>query len=359
MPSAQREFDLGPHFPYNARCRDVGEVMQSNRRTHLITVLCLVLLWSSAPAQVSAQPLAQGQLVHVVQAGENLYRIAIRYGTTVDAIVTANNLANADQILEGQRLIIPDSAGSTRLSGAAATTGGSYVVQPGDTLLYIALRYGLRVSELRQANGLFGTHLLQEGQALVIPGAGGTVPRPGPTDDSYIVQYGDTLPGIAARYFVDTFALARANGLNSASSLRVGQLLRVAGPGLAAVKRIVVDISEQHLDAFEGDLVVFSFVCSTGLDPYFTRTGEFRIQSKIPNAYGSVWDIWMPHWMGIYWAGGTENGIHALPLMPDGTTLWAGFLGYPVSYGCIVLGTEDAGKLYDWAEMGTPVIIRP
>jgi len=357
----QGKFDRKPYFPYNARRSDVGETMQPNWRAYLIAGLCIVLLWCSVPAHTDLTPVvrAQGQLVHIVQAGENLSRIAARYGTTVEAIVGANDLPNADQILEGERLIIPDAASDRFLLSTAATTGGSYVVQPGDTLLYIAMRYGVRVSELRKANGLFGVHLLYQGQSLVIPGAGGMVPRPGPTNSTYIVQYGDTLPGIARQFFVDTFALARANGLNGTSGLRLRQLLRVSGTGLGALKSIVVDISEQHLDAYEGDKAVYSFVCSTGLEPYFTRTGEFRVQSKIPNAYGAVWDIWMPHWLGIYWAGGTENGIHALPLMPDGTTLWAGYLGYPVSYGCIVLGTKEAKKLYDWAEMGTPVVIVP
>ena len=335
--------------------------MRPNWRVYWIAGLCIVLLLCPASAHMGSHSAvrAQAQLIHVVQAGENLYWIAARYGTTVDAIVAANSLVNADQILAGQRLLIPDSTGSIPLWGAAATTGGSYVVQPGDTLLYIALRYGLRLSELRQANGLFGSHLLYAGHVLIIPGAGGEVPRPGPTTDSYIVQYGDTLQEIASQYFVDAFALARVNGLARMSSLRVGQLLRVSGPGLAVVKSIVVDLSQQHLYAYEGDRVVLSLVCSSGAAPYYTRTGNFRIQSKIPNAYGSVWDIWMPHWMGIYWAGGTENGIHALPLMPDGTTLWAGYLGHPVSYGCIVLGTYDAKVLYDWAEMGTPVVIQP
>ena len=357
-------FDLGPRLAYNCGVNGLLSAMGAEkpmqRRWRLIVVASLALLLCQQPmaSNVTRSAQAQGQLVHVVQAGENLFRIAIRYGTTVDAIVAANELANADQIQEGQRLIIPDSASSTPLSGAAATTGGSYVVQRGDTLLYIALRYGLRLSELQQANGLFGSNLLYAGQMLVIPGAGGTVPRPGPTHDSYIVQYGDTLPGIAQQYFVDPFALARANGL-STPTLRVGQLLRVSGSGLTPVKRIVVDLSEQHLNAYEGDRVIFSFVCSSGAAPYYTRTGEFRVQSKIPNAYGAAWDIWMPHWLGIYWAGGTENGIHALPLMSNGTTLWAGYLGYPVSYGCIVLGTEDAEELYDWAEMGTPVTIVP
>jgi lipoprotein-anchoring transpeptidase ErfK/SrfK len=64
----------------------------------------------------------------------------------------------------------------------------------------------------------------------------------------------------------------------------------------------------------------------------------------------------MPHWLGIYWAGGSENGIHALPLK-DGNKLWAGYLGSPISYGCIVLDTADAAALYEWADLGTPVEI--
>jgi LysM repeat protein len=320
----------------------------------IIAGLCFLALLCHWPQRTSAQ----GQLVHVVQLGESLSNIALRYGTTVEAIAAANSLADPDQIQEGQKLTIPAGSGSMS-AGAAATGGGTYVVQAGDTLLTIAWRYGLKISDLRQVNGLFGTHLLNEGQSLLLPGAGGTVPRPGPTKDTYIAQFGDTLDSIAEDYSVGPFALAWANAVTAFPDLRLGQLLRVRGPGLTPVKRIVVDISEQHLWAYEDRDVAYSFICSSGRAPYYTKYGEFAVQSKIPNAYGSTWDIWMPHWMGIYWAGGTENGIHALPINPDGSTLWAGFLGRPVSFGCIVLDTYDAKTLYDWAEMGTPVIVQP
>ncbi len=122
-------------------------------------------------------------------------------------------------------------------------------------------------------------------------------------------------------------------------------------------KYILVDISEQHLYAYENEALVFSFVASTGMNNA-TRTGNFAVQSKIPNAYGSTWNIWMPDWLGIYWAGSTENGIHALPILSNGGVLWAGFLGRPISYGCVVLGTYDAELLYNWADMGTPVEIQ-
>lgn len=122
-------------------------------------------------------------------------------------------------------------------------------------------------------------------------------------------------------------------------------------------KYILVDISEQHMYVYEGDTLVYSFVASTGMNNA-TRVGNFAVQSKIPSAYGSTWDIWMPYWLGIYWAGGSENGIHALPILSNGGILWEGFLGRPISYGCVVLGTYEAELLYYWADYGTPVEIQ-
>jgi lipoprotein-anchoring transpeptidase ErfK/SrfK len=128
-------------------------------------------------------------------------------------------------------------------------------------------------------------------------------------------------------------------------------------PGYSRNKYILIDISEQHMNVYEGDTLVYSFVSSTGMNNA-TRAGSFSVLDKIPNAYGATWDIWMPNWLGIYYAGSMENGIHALPILPNGATLWAGYLGVPISYGCIVLGTDEAQLLYDWADIGTPVEIR-
>jgi len=128
-------------------------------------------------------------------------------------------------------------------------------------------------------------------------------------------------------------------------------------PSYSGSKYILVDLSEQHMYVYQADALIYSFVASTGINGG-TRIGNFAVQSKIPNAYGSTWDIWMPNWLGIYYAGSTENGIHALPILPNGATLWAGFLGTPISYGCIVLDTYDSQLLYDWAEIGTPVKIQ-
>lgn len=128
-------------------------------------------------------------------------------------------------------------------------------------------------------------------------------------------------------------------------------------PAPNSSKYILVDISEQHMYVYENDALIFSFVASTGIQNS-TRIGTFAVQTKLPNAYGATWNIWMPNWLGIYYSGGLENGIHALPILPNGATLWEGYLGSPVSYGCVVLGTYDSILLYDWAEIGTTVEIQ-
>lgn len=130
-----------------------------------------------------------------------------------------------------------------------------------------------------------------------------------------------------------------------------------AAPSYSGSKYILVDISEQHMYVYENDQLLYSFVASTGINNG-TRAGLFHVQSKIPNAYGATWNIWMPNWLGIYWSGSLENGIHALPILSNGAELWAGYLGHPISYGCVVLGSYEASLLYNWAEIGTPVEIR-
>jgi LysM repeat protein len=184
---------------------------------------------------------------------------------------------------------------------------------------------------------------------------------------TYTVQSGDTLYNISQQLGVDLDALAAVNGLGSWSTLYIGQVLTIPQPGQDipptpeppyGQKRILVDISQQHLYAYEGDVLVFSFVASTGMNNA-TRVGTFSVLDKIPNAYGSTWNIWMPNWLGIYYSGNLENGIHALPILSNGSRLWEGYLGRPISYGCVVLGTAESQMLYDWVEIGTVVEIQP
>lgn len=189
-------------------------------------------------------------------------------------------------------------------------------------------------------------------------------PTAEPTSVVHIVQDGESAESIAVWYGIEVSVLLAANGLETTDQIQPGLELTIPPveyvappPSYSSEKLILVDISEQHLYAYQGEELIYSFVASTGMGNS-TRVGTFEVLDKIPSAYGATWNIWMPSWMGIYWSGHLENGIHALPILPNGATLWAGYLGTPISYGCVVLGSYEAQLLYDWAEVGTTVQIQ-
>jgi tetratricopeptide (TPR) repeat protein len=125
-------------------------------------------------------------------------------------------------------------------------------------------------------------------------------------------------------------------------------------------KLIVVGIAEQRMWVFERGEKVYDFIVSTGEPRRATAIGDFEILDKIDVAYAATWNLDMPYWMGIYWAGPLENGIHSLPIVKHtGYKLWDGYLGQRVSYGCVILSDEDSATLYQWAEVGTKVKIVP
>ncbi len=118
---------------------------------------------SSRPG--NSQIVCGQQIIHVVQPGQNLFRIALRYNTTINAIARLNGITNTRLVRVGQRLrVVTCARGSSR----APRYGAHYVVRPGDTLFRIAVRYGVSVSRLMAANGLRST-LIVPGQNLAIP----------------------------------------------------------------------------------------------------------------------------------------------------------------------------------------------
>ena len=146
-------------------------------------VLGVVVLALLAPAWLAqAEPaLAQsGGTTHTVQPGENLYRIALRYGTTWPVLAAANGLVNPNLIYSGQVLVIPGPGTQPPATPPPATpppatpppTSGTYVVQAGDTLSRIAIRFNTTVAALVQANNIVNPNLIYVGQVLQITGAG-------------------------------------------------------------------------------------------------------------------------------------------------------------------------------------------
>ena len=125
----------------------------------------------------SAQVARAGQIIHVVQPGENLFRIGLRYGVDWRTLMIFNGLVSTN-IYVGEALIIPDAGGSAAPAAqpasaapapAPTTADGAYVIQPGDTLWKIAQRFQLTVSDLLNANGLANPNYIYYGQTLIIP----------------------------------------------------------------------------------------------------------------------------------------------------------------------------------------------
>ncbi len=195
-------------------------------------------------------------------------------------------------------------------------------------------------------------------------GGGDVTVKLTPPPRIYVVQPGDWLATIATRFGMPPGLIAEANpGLNL-DQLHVGQQLIIPPQDVLTPydpvpgKKIVISIPEQRLRVYENDELLHDWLCSTGEKDSPTYTGEFQVLSKEEMAYASQWDLYMPHFIGVYRAGGdTYNGIHALPILSGGQRLWAGNLGSPASYGCIILGIQEGENLFEWAELGVPVII--
>jgi LysM repeat protein len=173
--------------------------MQYVRRLLISVVVLAVLLAGAALAQAQS---GTGQVKHTVQAGETLYRIALKYGKTVDAVAQANNITNPNLIYVGQELTIPGATTATATPVPTGTqvgvtpvpvtatatpvpTGGEtiHIVQPGENLFRIALQYNLSASYVAAYNGIPNPNIIYVGQRIRIPAGAATsgqVPLPLP-----------------------------------------------------------------------------------------------------------------------------------------------------------------------------------
>jgi putative chitinase len=206
------------------------------KRVVTATVLCALLVLLIAQTAWAAPP-SSSQIIHVVCWGENLYRISLRYGTTVQAIAQANGISNPHCIYAGQRLIIPCPSPTPPCPPPKPPPQPGpctwYVVQCGDTLSGIAYRFGVSINALMRANNICNPNLIFKGQKLCIPCGAPPKPPPCPVPPKpgcgtyYVVRCGDTLSGIAWRYGVNMWSIVRANGIANPNCIYAGQRLYI------------------------------------------------------------------------------------------------------------------------------------
>ena len=261
------------------------------------------------PVPVGTTPgdlLKEGSISHVIAKGETLSHVAKKYGVSTKELIALNNLANPNKVSIGQKLMVPAHGSLAKATSRKTTTtkkkttkkkknpatasGNVYVVQSGDVLSRIAVKFGTTVSALREANGLTGDKIVV-GQELALP-KGATkkakkqrsmastkkppkkkdrpatteasdtkpaesdkpaekvettvtetvtttvteettvVPDPGPSDPDdkpimYTVVQGDTIDEIAKLFIVSRQDIMKLNELDATAELKPGQKLKI------------------------------------------------------------------------------------------------------------------------------------
>ncbi len=367
--------------------------MRVIRLRHFITATLLAFILS-APFLVHAQG-----STHVVAPGENLFRIALQHGITVEALAAANGITDPTRIYVGQVLVVPGPAQSQPAQPAANPVPASaapvyYTVQPGETLNIIAQKFGISWRDLATANSIVNPNHITAGQQLVIPGStspagSATVPDAAsnppaavapptvaPTSQpdaatlpsgprTYVVKPGEGLAAIAQRYGVEWTTIAAANNITDPNRIYAGMVLQIPYgdvnpttmapsvgvptgpvPPSTSGKSITVKLRQQRTYAYENGVLVRSVLVSTGLPGTPTVQGDYRIYVKYKAQLMTGPGYYLPGvpWVMYFYQGYSFHG-----------TYWHHNFGRPMSHGCVNMPTEEALWLFNWAEVGTPV----
>jgi len=189
----------------------------------------------------------------------------------------------------------------------------------------------------------------------------------------YVIEAGDTANKIARKTGIPFYLIQQQNPGRDLNVLSIGDTLSMPTRDVTMPnepvqdKRIVVDLEQQELWAFENDTLVFNWDISSGRSNAPTSPGIYQILSHAETASGSSFTLcddigcgqWEMYWfMGVYEVTpGLMNGFHGAVLLPNGAYLNGGATGYPSTFGCVMSHNDDAQALYDWAEVGTVVEI--
>ena len=122
-----------------------------------------------------------------------------------------------------------------------------------------------------------------------------------------------------------------------------------------ARKAIVISISKQRLRVYKGDRIVLRSYVSTGRTGFDTPVGSFTILTKLPSQTmegvigGEYYNV--PDVPSVLYFTDSGHALHG--------TYWHDNFGTPMSHGCVNLPLDVAAWLYDWAPVGTPVLVVP
>jgi len=328
----------------------------------LSLVLSLVLGFLSVGPAAHAE-----EGIHVVHSGDSLAAIAKAYSVPLADLIRNNGIANPNIIYVGQRLVIPGSGAATERAAAdpSALPAGSgyYTVQRGDALTQIAKNHGMALNDILRLNSLTNANLIWVGQKLRVSARVDAIPpekpeKPAVADTIYIVQADETLEQIALDHKISVQDLVAANGLPNTSFVWPGQKLRMRTPPTAATlvrsapaggtRWIEVNLTNQTLTAWQGDVAVLHTNVSTGTYRTPTVTGRYAINIKYTSQRmtGPGYDLPGVPWVMYFYGGYAIHGAY-----------WHNNFGTPMSHGCVNMRPGEAEMLFAWADYGTEVYV--
>lgn len=225
-----------------------------------ILVFTIIVLAASLAgvAPVYAQSGGQTSGFYVVQPGDSLSSVAVRYNVSLSELATINGLYDVHRVFVGQVLRLPAPLPPGFLQPPITSPAQPPVVQPpviyppvvqlplgnivgfrnyivrqGDNLSNIAVRFGSTVQAIMGYNGLANANFIFTDQHLTIPILGAVVyppqprPQPRPSGRYYVVQPGDTLFAIARYFGRNAWDIAKLNGILNLNHIFYGQVLRI------------------------------------------------------------------------------------------------------------------------------------
>jgi len=384
----------------------------SPTRSPIFLVVLLVLCALVVPVS------AQNADTHVIQPGENLFRIAQQYGLSMAELAAANEISNASVVYAGQTLVIPsqDTSPNVEVEIAELPEGDAapaeiepeivtqplyHTIQPGEMLSSIAGQYGMSEVDLIVQNGIINPDRILVGQQLIVgervvgpevelaadpaapateaelaalvPDLQGAVDAMGDNTASiedvqtitHIVQPGQYLSSIARQYNVSPQALMAMNNIANPDIVSAGQALLIPS-----------DVTQEEMEAIiyapptaavgTGREIVVDLSNSRA---YAYEDGILMYEAVSSNGLPATPTVQGSFTVRTkvrsqtmsgpgYWLPNVEYVMYFYSGYALHGAYWHNNWGQPMSHGCVNLRNTDAKWFYDFAEVGTPVTVQ-
>ena len=225
--------------------------------------LVLVLLLPGAP--VIAQDQGSNSPVYIVQQGDSLWDIALRFGISIDALEQANGITDPNQLSAGARLVIPGLEG---IQGELITENVPF----GESLTSLSRRYQLPEDTLVRLNHLTSPGELYAGASLVLPKPaqeGTPTPSTIATGERAMLSPGQSLLELAVTRNTNPWSLVATNVLSGTWSALPGDVLYYPGAKLAdgpgAMPEVFTHVAVKPLPMVQGKAAVLQLSGPEGL----------------------------------------------------------------------------------------------